>query len=265
MANSLGDRKRHEATSKILLPRRPYVIIRIDGCHFHTYTKGFQKPFDETIIEDKQLYRIAKQNAYWKQGFKLRNDAMQTSTQYVCENAQGCKIGYVQSDEASFLLTDFDELTTDAWYDNQLQKLVSVAASMFTAVFNFRIEPKEGKFATFDTRAFVLPDRVEVMNYFLWRIKDAERNSLAGLCQANYSHKELLNKNASQQQEMLFQKGINWNDVDETLKRGVWLHKPFWKNELQVDGSKIPLSDAWEIEAAPRDKEEILKLIPTKE
>ena len=228
MADSLGDRmKRYEASSKILLSRRSYVIIRIDGCHFHTYTKGFQKPFDETII-----------------------DAMQTSTQYVCENAQGCKLGYFQSDEASFLLTDFDDLTTDAWYDNQLQKLVSVAASMFTAVFNFRIEPKEGKFATFDARAFVLPDHVEVMNYFLWRIKDAERNSLAGLCQANYSHKDLMGKNAAQQQELLFQKGINWNDVDEYRKRGTLI---------------TPALLGWDRAPAPRDKEEILKLIPTKE
>jgi tRNA(His) 5'-end guanylyltransferase len=226
--DGLGSRmKRYEFASKILLTRRSYVIIRIDGCHFHTFTRGRDKPFDENII-----------------------DAMQTATQYVCENAQGCKFGYFQSDEASFLLTDFDELTTDAWYDNQLQKLVSVSASMFTATFNQRLGQKDAKLATFDARAFTLPDNVEVMNYFLWRIKDAERNSLAGLCQANYSHKELMNKNSAQQQELLFQKGINWNDVDESHKRGTLI---------------VPALLKWEAIPAPRVKEELLKLIPTKE
>lgn len=233
--NNLSTRmKRYEASSKILLSRRSYVILRIDGAHFHTYTKGFDKPFDENIIA-----------------------AMQSATQYVCEQAQGCKLGYVQSDEASFLLTDFDELTTDAWFDNQLQKLVSVSASLFTAEFNrymdFTRDMIKGipeKLATFDARAFTLPDNVEVMNYFLWRIKDAERNSLAGLCQANYSHKELMNKNAAQQQELLFQKGINWNDVDEYHKRGTLI---------------VPALLGWDTVPAPREKEEILKMIPTKE
>jgi tRNA(His) 5'-end guanylyltransferase len=230
--------KRYEATSKILLSRRSYVIVRVDGAHFHTYTKGFNKPFDEDIIA-----------------------AMQFATKYVCEHAQGCKIGYFQSDEASFLLTDFDDITTDAWYDNQLQKLVSVAASLFTAAFNnYMGEERDisaNSLATFDGRAFVLPDHIEVMNYFLWRIKDAERNSLAGLCQANYSHKELMGKNASQQQELLFQKGINWNDVDERLKRGIML--------IASEASPLTGRNGWLSFPAPRDKEAILKLIPEKE
>ena len=250
MIDTLGDRmKRYEFASKILLSRRTYTIIRVDGCHFHTYSKGFKKPFDPIII-----------------------DAMQVATKYVCENVQGCNLGYVQSDEASFLLTDFDDLNTDAWYDNQLQKIVSVAASMLTVAFERRMSSIEDganpghrfkeAFATFDARAFILPNQTEVMNYFLWRIKDAERNSLAGLCQSLYSHKELMNKNAAQQQELLFQKGINWNDFDEKLKRGTLIHRPFYRTELLDDGTKVPLDDSWELEAAPRDKERLLNYIP---
>lgn len=230
MQDTLGDRmKRYEAVTKILLPIRSYVIVRIDGCHFHTYTKGLNKPFDTDLIE-----------------------AMQSATLYTSQSMQGCKLAYVQSDEASFLLTDFDDINTEAWYGNQLQKIVSVAASTFTAFFNsMRViqgfDPSG--IATFDARAFVLPDATEVMNYFLWRIKDAERNSLAGLCQANYSHKELMGKKASDQQELLFRKGINWNDYDGKLKRGIML----------TPGDTVGGF------AAPRDKLELLKLIPTKE
>lgn len=231
--DSLGTRmKRYEAVTKLYLPIRSYVIIRIDGCHFHSYTKGCKKPFDPFIIE-----------------------TMKQATKYTAEEIQGCKLAYTQSDEASFLLTDFDELNTSAWFDNQIQKIVSVSASIFTARFNQLMEglysgavlPRRTAVATFDARAFSLPNSTEVMNYFLWRIKDAERNSLAGLCQSLYSHKQLEGKKANEQQELLFQKGINWNDYDESLKRGSML--------VLAPG----VSESF---AAPRDKEKILSLIP---
>ena len=243
MQDSLGDRmKRHEAASKILLPLRTYTVVRIDGCHFHTYTKHLRKPFDSALVE-----------------------AMQEATKRTAEAIQGCKLAYVQSDEASFLLTDFESITTDAWYGNQLQKIVSVAASTFTSYFNFKraeqvdIANYSQRLATFDARAFTLPDRVEVMNYFLWRIKDAERNSLSSLCQSLYSHKELMGRNSSQQQELLFQKGVNWNDIDGIQKRGTLM----FREHLIQDGSLIG-DGAWVATTAPREKERLLDLIPMK-
>lgn len=239
MQDTLGDRmKRYEAVTKILLPIRSYVIVRIDGCHFHTYTRGLRKPFDPDLLT-----------------------AMSEATRRTAEEIQGCKLAYVQSDEASFLLTDFDDLHTDAWYGNQLQKIVSVAASMFTAHFN-SLRGTQGRndiLATFDARAFILPDRVEVMNYFLWRIKDAERNSLSGLCQANYSHRELMGKKSSDQQELLFKKGINWNDVDATLKRGTLT----FREHIIRDGSLVG-DGSWVTSPAPKDKDELLRFIPEK-
>ena len=71
----LGDRmKRYELTSKSYLMRRSNVIIRIDGCHFHSFTKGLRKPYDPLFIE-----------------------VMQLTTKDLCEHIQGCKIGYVEN------------------------------------------------------------------------------------------------------------------------------------------------------------------------
>ena len=109
VADKLGDRMKenYENRSKTYLTRRTPVIIRIDGCHFHTFTKGLKKPYDSLFIE-----------------------VMQRTTKSLCESIQGCKFGYVESDEISLLLTDYDTLKTDAWFDYSVQKICSVAASM---------------------------------------------------------------------------------------------------------------------------------------
>ncbi len=219
MKDALGDRMKefYEDRTRIKLPRRTYTIIRIDGKAFHTYTKGLQRPFDDGLIEDMNL-----------------------TTAYLCKNIQGAKFGYVQSDEISLVLTDFDELGTHAWFDNNLQKMVSVAASMATAKFNelrtlrmlknadtnnaiYLIE--SFKLAMFDARAFQIPFIDEVENYFIWRQQDAVRNSISSVAQSLYSHKELNGKKTDQMQEMIFQKGINWNEYAPRKKRGCVIRK----------------------------------------
>lgn len=229
MRDELGDRmkKNYENRTRILLPRRTYTIIRIDGKAFHTYTKGCEHPFDAGLIED-----------------------MNGTAEYLCKNIQGAKIGFVQSDEISVLMTDFDTLTTDAWFDGNIQKIVSVAASMATAKFNhLRLKRKFDttiasigvimdvwKLAEFDARTFTIPSKTEVMNYFIWRQQDTVRNSISSVAQSLYkNHKELHGKNMSQQQEMIFQKGINWNDYDPTLKRGRFVFKQEYLVEANVE------------------------------
>ena len=218
MKDDLGKRMKefYEIRTRTFLPRRTYTIIRIDGKAFHTYTRGLKRPFDDGLIEDMDL-----------------------TTKYLCENIQGCKLGYVQSDEISLLLTDFDNLQTCAWFDGQVQKIVSVSASLATAKFNQlrilrELKSEEDnistndycnsiectKLAHFDSRVFTIPNINEVGNYFIWRQKDAERNSIQSLGQSLYSHKELENKNSSDIQEMCFQKGHNWNDLKPEYKRG---------------------------------------------
>lgn len=171
---------------------------------------------------------------------------------YLCEEIQGCVFGYTQSDEITLILIDYQTLETDAWFDWEVQKICSVAASMATLAFNtyFKREvnnfyeqiwddivedwigvPKEveyymalekavGRGATFDCRCFNIP-KEEVCNLILWRQLDATRNSIQMVGQANFSHKELQNKSCNMIQDMLHEeRGINWNDFPAYLKRG---------------------------------------------
>ena len=114
MENSLGDRiKQYESVSRIKLPKRSYIMCRIDGKAFHTYCNGLIKPFDGGFIND-----------------------MDATAAYLCKNIMGAKFAFVQSDEISILLTDFESIQTQSWFDNNLQKMCSVSASMATAKFN---------------------------------------------------------------------------------------------------------------------------------
>ena len=222
--DSLGDRMKfyYENPPKTRLMRRNPVIIRIDGKAFHTFTRGFQRPFDNILIE-----------------------SMQETMKYLCENIQGCKLGYCQSDEISLLLTDYENINTAAWFDYEVQKMCSIAASMatlaFSKAFGYKAEMfyNEHEFygfvtqgyadtlisaaykgAMFDARVFSIP-KDEVCNCFIWRQQDAVRNSIQMVGQANFSHKELQNKSCNDIQDMLMtQKGINWNDFPTVQKRG---------------------------------------------
>ena len=226
--DSLGDRMKefYENRSKLYLPRRVPVIIRLDGKAFHTFTKGLKKPYDEIF-----------------------HNTMNATMQYLCENIQGCKLGYTQSDEITLLLTDYDTVTTDAWFGYGMQKVCSVAASMATMAFNkffseeyknymYNFSFKDRKpteeeqtymealynklsIAMFDARCFSIP-KEEVVNCFIWRQQDATRNAIQMLGQCHFSHKALHGKSCNDIQDMLMlEKGINFNDMPTEFKRGV--------------------------------------------
>ena len=217
----------YEQIPKTKLMRRCPVAIRIDGKAFHTFTRGFHKPFDEVLIK-----------------------SMQETMKYLCENIQGCVLGYTQSDEITLILVDYKKLTSSAWFDYEVQKICSIAASMATMAFNNifskfvkefdlelayndnGIDTKENrklweiykkainKGAMFDARCFNIP-KEEVTNLVYWRQLDASRNSIQMVGQACFSHKELQNKSCNDIQDMLMiQKGINWNDLPTYQKRG---------------------------------------------
>ena len=224
--DDLGTRMKtfYEEIPKTKLMRRCPVAIRIDGKAFHTFTRGFNKPFDEVLIE-----------------------SMQKTMKYLCENIQGCVLGYTQSDEITLILIDYKKLNSSAWFNYEVQKMCSIAASMATMAFNrffmyeyeeFNRWVNEGnqtvedrrlndiyydamcKGAMFDARCFNIP-KEEVTNLIYWRQLDASRNSIQMVGQANFSHKELQNKSCNQIQDMLMeQKGINWNDLPTYQKRG---------------------------------------------
>lgn len=170
------------------------VVIRIDGKAFHTYTHGFEKPFDAKIV-----------------------GAMQATTKFLCENIQNCVLGYTQSDEISLLLIDYKKLDTCAWFDNELQKIVSVAASMATMKFNQLMEEKPT--AVFDARAFNIP-REEVCNYFIWRQRDGIRNGVNSFARSIFSTKQLQGKNVSEVKEMCYKAGHEYNYLDKELRLG---------------------------------------------
>lgn len=229
--DSLGDRmKTYEAVSKTHLMRRTPVVVRLDGKAFHTFTRGLDKPFDYNFTE-----------------------IMQKTMLKLCENVQGCVLGYTQSDEITLVLVDYQKRDSMAWFDDEVQKIVSVSAALATMYFNKylteivedfdseiadadysipaahnykrnvelynRWEDKQFK-ALFDSRAFNLP-HWEVVNNLIWRQQDATRNSINSLAQSLYSHKELqgISKN-DLQNKMLTEKNVNWNDLPTMLKRG---------------------------------------------
>jgi tRNA(His) guanylyltransferase len=217
--DSLGDRmKGYENVTRTFLTARTPCIIRIDGKAFHTLTKGLQKPFDE--------------------GFA---DAMLATTRDLCDEIQGAALAYWQSDEISILLIDYLRLTSQAWFDKNIQKMVSVSASIATASFNnwFQFPNTCSAKATFDSRVFTLP-KEEICNYKLWRQQDATRNSINSLGQFYFSHKQLMNKNTDQVQDMLFkEKGINWNDLPTWQKRGACVLKD--ANGQWIIDKEIPI------------------------
>ena len=235
MKDNLGDRMKgyYESRTKSLLPRRTYTIIRIDGKAFHTYTRGLERPFDDKLIMD-----------------------MDITASYLCNNIQGAKMAFVQSDEISILLTDFDRLQTDAWFDGNIQKITSISASLATAKFN-ELRPDNG-LALFDSRVFTIPSPIEVENYFIWRQQDTVRNSISSVAQSLYSSKELHKVNVSEMQELCFKKGVNWNNFDAKKKRGRLIVKEYYDK----DGAE---RSRWVSIAPPtftQDREELTKLIP---
>lgn len=230
-----------DSVGKFLVRRCP-AILRIDGKAFHSYCKGFNRPWD------------------WR-----LHHCMHQTGEALCQEIQGAKMAYGQSDEISVLLTDYETFTTEQWFGGKVQKIVSVAASIATLTFNSTMRaieerayaPLSGQLildtphweqykelglvsdrdaptwrhtfidsmpeldtALFDARIFSIP-REDVTNYFVWRQQDAVRNSIQMLAQSYFSHKELLNLNNNQLQEKLWQeKKVNWNDTPVTQKRG---------------------------------------------
>lgn len=228
--DSLGTRMKeyYEGIPKTRLMRRTPVAIRIDGKAFHTFTRGFRKPFDIVLME-----------------------SMQETMKYLCENIQGCVFGYTQSDEITLILIDYQKKDTSAWFDYEVQKMCSIASSMATMFFNRKFssmvtqyqnklddlrvmkkltdedikislayEKALDKGAMFDARCFNIP-KEEVTNLVYWRQQDATRNSIQMVGRAYFSHKELNNKSCDDIQEMLWSTyNINWDKFPITQKRG---------------------------------------------
>jgi tRNA(His) 5'-end guanylyltransferase len=197
---SLGDRiKRYEAVTRQSGTINTPLIIRVDGRAFHTLTKKCKKPFDDDIME-----------------------SMVQAALCVAKEMQGFKVAYVQSDEASFFINDYDTVESEGWFGYNLTKVIPITASLMSVNFN-RIYGSEN--AVFDCRAFNVPED-DVSNVFLWRAKDWERNSLQMYCRSFFSHRELTGKKHKDMHEMLYSIGKNWaTDLTLQQKNGAFITK----------------------------------------
>lgn len=240
--------KDYEKITDQKLIRRLPVIIRLDGRSFHSFTRGFRKPFDDILI-----------------------NTMQQTALYMCQNVQNCVLAYTQSDEISLLLIDYKNFDTQPWFDNRIQKIVSTSAALATTFFEemfkenierygYRNIPDydmggtykdltdkeksdieymqrlwnalEFKYRGFDSRCFNL-SKDEIANYFFWRQQDCIRNSIQMVGQANFTQKELQNKSTAAIKEMLHeQKNIDFdNDFKIGKQRGFCCIKTYENHE----------------------------------
>ena len=245
--------KMYESVSRNYLTRRIPVIIRVDGKAFHSFTAGMKRPFDDDILLE----------------------SMRQTMMYLCEHIQGCVLGYTQSDEITLVLQDYKTIHTQPWFEYNVQKCTSVAASMATMAFNkffernvadgyeHRYDVKDecsmpydlykaytdaiNKGAMFDARIFNVPID-DVCNNLIWRQQDAVRNSIQQVGQAYFSHKELHLKSCNMIQDMLMtQKGINWNDFPVHLKRGSCCVRRDRERKIPNSG-EIITAKAWVID-----------------
>lgn len=214
MIDKMGDRlKMFEGieAGRILIPNLP-ICVRVDGRAFHTFTRGMNRPYDE---------RMSK--------------AMIETMKYLVKKTDAC-IGYVQSDEISLVLSDSKE----PLFGGRVQKLTSIIAAMATAKFNDEIHKSfpDKPLAEFDCRVWNVPNRTEAANTILWREFDATKNSISMAARSVYSDNQLLNKNSSEKQEMLWQKGINWDKYPVFFKRGTYARRVVMERKLTPDELK---------------------------
>lgn len=193
----IGDRiKQYELASKTRLLPRSYIVLRVDGKAFHTFTRNMQRPFDDQLIE-----------------------AMVVAGERVAKEMMGFKLGYHQSDEFTFVLTDTDSYESQMWFGGEVQKLCSVTASVFGAYFNSSMGGTE---ASFDCRAFNVPSD-DVANVFIWRQRDWERNSIQMFAGSYFLPSELHKKKVDDMHEMLFSIGKNWAKLADVYKNGTFI------------------------------------------
>lgn len=220
MRDDLGNRLKvkYERATQQHVQQRTHLIIRLDGKAFHTFTRKAEKPHDLRL---SVTFNVAVSK--------------------LCKSIDGAKFAYLQSDEVSILVTDFATKNTSMWLDGNVQKICSISSSILTAEFNNYLKTNTSfentALAYFDSRVFTISDPVEVYNYFVWRQQDCTRNSINSMAQTLYSHKQLQGKNCNELQELIFQKGTNWNDLSTEFKRGKIIKKEEgkgWSVDLEI-------------------------------
>lgn len=218
MNDDMGDRMKEydSATEVRLMPLLP-TFARVDGRAFHTFTKGMNRPYDDRMAS-----------------------AMIETCLYLARETNAC-MAYTQSDEITLAWLSKDR-KSQIWFDGRHTKMVSQIAALATLTFFRIIQEKIPDYAkklpTFDARVWQVPNIAEGANVFLWRELDATKNSISMAAQSVYSDNQLHGKISEEKQEMLWQKGINWNDYPAFFKRGSFVQRrstirPFDASEIK--------------------------------
>lgn len=234
--DGLGNRmKEYESRNQYYLQKRTPVILRLDMRAGHSFTKGLQKPFDNIFM-----------------------NTMIATMEQCCEEIQNCVFGYTQSDEITFVLIDYYNINTAAWFEYRTDKLCSISAGLatyhFTKIFEenakriISFDPNDkyaltlqrciSKPSIFDARCFNIP-KEEVTNCLYWRQLDAVRNSIQACGQAEFSHKQLDHKTCENIKEMLVEKGKPWESLPVYKQRGTCCRRD--KEEGWVTNYSMPL------------------------
>lgn len=220
-------KEQYESRTQYYLPRRTYTLMRLDGRNFSHFTKGMDRPFDADFAHYMDL-----------------------TAEMLGKEIGGSLFAYTQSDEISILLHDFGSLGAQPWFGGKIQKMTSIAAGMASSYFHDIQDCSTipGYKHGFDARVWTMSDPVEVANYFIWRQRDCVKNSITMAAQTVFSEAELIGKHSGDRQEMLFTKGINWNDYPAGFKRGRVSIREFYELESEEYGTTM--RTRWRSEAA---------------
>jgi tRNA(His) guanylyltransferase len=204
---------------EIMIPELP-VIIRLDGNNFHNWAKNLDKPFDDRLME-------------------LMTDTTKFLVEETCAN-----VGYTQSDEITLVLYS-EDYQKSIYHEGKKQKILSKLTGVCVNYFNTRRQdllPDHNYFANFDCRIFQVPNLGWAYKQLLWRERDATKNSISMLAQANFKHKELEGLNGSQlQDKLMIEKGVNWNDMPVHKKRGTYVKRTKVTSKFTTeDLAKLP-------------------------
>lgn len=224
--DDLGDRMKlyEKQTTQSVFTPGSFVYARLDGRAFHTFTRGFTRPFDSEF-----------------------QSAMKNTAKFLVEKS-GAFAAFHQSDEISLVWAPTASGNIP-FFEGKQFKVSTVLASMATAKFMAECVTSKPELATrameklpnFDCRAFAMPSFDEVVNMFLWRAYDAERNGISAAASSKISHKRLLNVSTAQRLAMLKEAGVEWDQIPDEYKYGSWYVRQRKLIELSSDElEKIP-------------------------
>ena len=270
----------YPAPNEYVNPNEP-VFVRIDGKAFHTYVKHFRKSFtfdeyghhvdfDETtgnilketspeLLDAFEKYRSGNED-FEKPFDKDLSHVFQVATRRTCENIGQVMLAYGQSDEVTFLLSGWKNENSQVWFGGKVQKIVSVLSSIFTGHFNHVLNSRDYP-AVFDARVWNVPED-ELENVFRWRQQDARRNSVQGLAQSLFSHKELQGKPTNKLIEMCNEKGHDWNNLSNEQKWGWVVYKEKYMVKQIVTSKKLDIKQLPTVDTVERTRWSIDENIP---